>query len=98
MIISDEPMISSAAIPTARTRRTTMIRRALMIMLAAVCVGVLPITLGGQVGTFSADWTFKGSALSGTQQIGQAAWRAENGEIVGTPASLDGGWLLLDRG
>ena len=40
----------------------------------------------------------KDSALTGTQQIGQAKWRAENGEIVGTPASADGGWLLINPG
>ena len=48
--------------------------------------------------TFVPDWTFKGSSLTGTQQIGQATWRAENGEIVGTPTSADGGWLLFNPG
>jgi hypothetical protein len=48
--------------------------------------------------TFVADWTFKGSALTGTDQIGQATWRAENGEIVGTPTTADGGWLLINPG
>ena len=48
--------------------------------------------------TFAPDWTFKGSALTGMQQVGQAKWRAENGEIIGTPTSPDGGWLLLDKG
>jgi len=48
--------------------------------------------------TFVPDWTFKGSALTGTEQIGQAKWRAENGEIVGTPTSADGGWLLINPG
>lgn len=47
---------------------------------------------------FVPDWTFKGSALTGTDQIGQATWRAENGEIVGTPKSPDGGWLLINPG
>src|SRR5699024_4976658 len=44
------------------------------------------------------DWTFKGSALTGMQQVGQATWRAENGEIIATPTSPDGGWLLLGNG
>ena len=44
------------------------------------------------------DWTFKGSVLTGTQQIGQATWRAENGEIIGTPTGADGGWLLVNPG
>jgi hypothetical protein len=60
--------------------------------------------LGGQApapslpGTFIPDWTFKGSALTGTDQIGQVTWRAENGEIIGTPKSADGGWLLINPG
>ena len=32
------------------------------------------------------------------QQLGQATWRAENGEIIGTPSGPDGGWLLLENG
>ena len=31
------------------------------------------------------------------QSIGQASWRAENGEIVGTPKAASGGWLLAER-
>ena len=59
----------------------------------------MSIDVGGQAArTFAPDWTFKGSALTGMQQIGQATWRAENGEIVGTPTAPDGGWLLLDKG
>jgi len=69
--------------------------------LAAV---VLSITSGAQApapagpATFAPDWTFKGSALAGTEQVGKATWRAENGEIVGTPTSADGGWLLINPG
>ena len=56
------------------------------------------VVLGGQpTGRFVPDWTFKGSALTGMQQIGQVTWRAENGEIIGTPQTPEGGWLLLDR-
>ena len=32
---------------------------------------------------FLADWTFRGSALTAMSQLGDAAWSAENGEIVG---------------
>src|SRR5688572_14609126 len=46
---------------------------------------------------FVPDWTFKGSALTGTRTMGQATWRAENGEIVGTPTNSAGGWLLLSE-
>jgi hypothetical protein len=58
----------------------------------------MPMALHGQIGLFKPDWTFKGPALTGTQQVGQATWKVENGEIVGTPTSPDGGWLLLKDG
>ena len=68
------------------------------LLAATTVVMTLPMALHGQIGLFAPDWTFKGSALTGTQQIGQATWKAENGEIVGTPTSPDGGWLLLNGG
>jgi hypothetical protein len=46
---------------------------------------------------FVPDWTFKGSSLSGYRTLGSADWRAENGEIVGTPRAPEGGWLILDK-
>jgi len=80
-------------------------RRILAASTALVAVA-LSITPGAQTPppaparppTFVPDWSFKGSALTGTEQIGQASWRAENGEIVGTPKSADGGWLLINPG
>src|SRR5438094_738277 len=75
-----------------------MTRRFWMVISAVVGAIAMPIALDGQTGTFAPDWTFRGSALTGTQQIGQATWRAENGEIIGTPSASDGGWLLLERG
>ena len=71
-------------------------RRMLAVSTALVAVA-LSITPGAQTpaptrpATFAPDWTFKGSALTGTEQIGRATWRAENGEIVGTPTNADGG-------
>ena len=47
---------------------------------------------------FIPDAVFKGSALTGWHKLGQADWRAENGEIVGAPKSDSGGWLVLDKG
>jgi len=73
-------------------------RKRLWLSVAAAAALTMPIALDGQIGTFAPDWTFKGSALTGTQQIGQAAWKAENGEIIATPGSPDGGWLLLNGG
>lgn len=39
---------------------------------------------------FLPDFVFKGSALTGWHKLGQADWRAENGEIVGVPARSRG--------
>ncbi len=45
---------------------------------------------------FVPDATFHGSSLTGWHPLGHAKWRAENGEIVGTPGE-GGGWLVLDK-
>jgi len=58
-----------------------MKRRLYALLLVAAGAAALPMALAGQIGLFAPDWTFKGSALTGTQQIGQATWKAENGEI-----------------
>src|SRR5918994_5262248 len=44
---------------------------------------------------FSPDWTFTGSSLADAEQLGAAKWTARNGEVIGTPSSPDGGWLLF---
>ncbi len=46
---------------------------------------------------FIPDFAFRGSSLAGWHALGQANWRAENGEITGTPQTPDGGWLVLDK-
>ncbi len=46
---------------------------------------------------FVPEWTFQGSSLKGWHVLGQADWRAEKGELIGTPKSASGGWLVLDR-
>jgi hypothetical protein len=48
--------------------------------------------------SFIPDRTFKGSTLTGWHTLGNADWRAENGEIVGKPKSAQGGWLVMDEG
>jgi hypothetical protein len=45
---------------------------------------------------FVPDVVFKGSSLTAWRTIGQADWRAQNGEIIGTPKG-NGGWLIADR-
>jgi hypothetical protein len=47
--------------------------------------------------TFRPDVVFRGSALTGWSPLGDAEWRAQNGEIVGTPKRPEGGWLILDK-
>jgi hypothetical protein len=46
--------------------------------------------------TFIPDSTFKGSTLTGWHVLGEAGWKAQNGEVVGT-AKPGGGWLVLDK-
>ena len=47
---------------------------------------------------FKPDGTFKGSTLTGWHTVGQAQWRAENGELVGRAAAGgNGGWLVMDK-
>ena len=46
---------------------------------------------------FAPDWTFKGNSLASFRMLGAADWHAENGEIVGTPKTPEGGWLILDK-
>ena len=47
--------------------------------------------------TFRPDVVFRGNSLTGWTPLGQADWRAENGEIVGTPKVPAGGWLVLGK-
>ena len=47
---------------------------------------------------FKPDGSFKGSTLTGWHVVGQAEWRAENGELVGRAAAGgNGGWLVMDK-
>ena len=64
-------------------------------------IGACPLVLaalmfaGGP--TFHPDATVQGSSLTGWHTLGNADWRMQNGEIVGTPRSPAGGWLILDK-
>jgi hypothetical protein len=46
--------------------------------------------------SFVPDSKFAGSALTGWHTLGQADWRAENGELIGK-ATGNAGWLVLDH-
>ncbi len=58
-------------------------------------LGAAPIFAAGP--SFHPDVTFSGSSLDGWQTVGQASWRADNGELIGTPQSGGGGWLMLNK-
>jgi len=68
-------------------------------LLAAVVIvaAALASITHGASKNFAPDAVFAGSSLTGWPSIGQARWRAENGEIIGTPTAATGGWLLADR-
>ena len=65
--------------------------------LAAILGALSTVPLSGTRSTFVPDWTFKGNTLAGWHVLGGADWKAIDGELVGTPKSADGGWLVLDK-
>jgi hypothetical protein len=66
-------------------------------------LALISLALAGTVPTiavgpsFLPDVTFTGSNLAGWHKVGNAEWRAENGEIIGKPTAASGGWLVLDK-
>src|ERR1700682_4313978 len=70
-------------------------KKSLVAIARTVCVLGSAIFAASQ--NFLPDVAFKGSSLTGWHKLGQADWRAENGEIIGTPKE-NGGWLVLDKG
>jgi hypothetical protein len=66
---------------------------AALAVIAAASVSIIQ----GASKNFAPDVVFAGSSLTGWQPLGQSSWRAENGEIIGTPENAAGGWLLADR-
>ncbi|MGA3239857.1 MAG: FG-GAP-like repeat-containing protein [Bryobacteraceae bacterium] len=63
--------------------------------------GVAAVLLGAPIYaglTFIPDSTFKGSSLAEWHTLGEASWRAQAGEIVGTvKPGGSGGWLFLNQ-
>ena len=68
-----------------------------LLALVATLAALLTVPVAGTRSTFVPDWTFKGSTLTGWHVVGAADWKAVDGELVGTPKSADGGWLVLDK-
>ena len=68
------------------------------LLAAAAVLATAFVSVGHGASTnFAPDVVFTGSSLASWRSIGQATWRAENGEIVGTPGAAGGGWLVADR-
>ena len=68
-----------------------------LLFLLATSAAFLTVPVTATRSTFVPDWTFKGSTLTGWHVLGAADWKAVDGELVGTPKSADGGWLILDK-
>ncbi len=68
-----------------------------LLALVATLAALLTVPVAGTRSMFVPDWTFKGSTLTGWHVVGAADWKAVDGELVGTPKSADGGWLVLDK-
>jgi Domain of Unknown Function (DUF1080)/FG-GAP-like repeat len=73
-----------------------MSQRSAHVAAIAALLAVLILPVSGAGPTFRADYRFAGSSLTAFKSIGQADWKVQNGEIVGTPKDASGGWLLLD--
>ena len=72
-------------------------RRGLLCALAIAAVSVAAPR--GARWNFIPDWTFKGNDLKKDWTVlGQATWQATHGELIGTPTSPEGGWLVLNQG
>lgn len=63
----------------------------------AAAAGLLLSAASASAQNYVTDTTYAGTTLAGTRVVGDAKWRAENGEYVGTPGP-NGGWLILDKG
>jgi len=66
-------------------------------LLGLAAAGVLVTAILAATHDFIPDYSFQGSSLAQLRTLGQAQWRAENGEIVATPRNSSGGWLVLDK-
>jgi hypothetical protein len=66
-------------------------------VITAIAAAIVVAAFAAAPSAFISDSVFKATNLSGWHTLGQADWRVENGEIVGTPKSPGGGWLVLDK-
>jgi hypothetical protein len=69
-------------------------KRHYLLAAALTAIAVRPVLATGP--SFRPDVTINGTNLNGWHKFGQADWRVEKGEIVGTPSQSGSGWLVLD--
>jgi 3-keto-disaccharide hydrolase len=62
-----------------------------------IVISALVLSMDAAGPTFRPDVVFRGSALTGWTPLGDADWRAQNGEIIGTSKQPGGGWLVLGK-
>src|SRR5262245_51855014 len=74
-----------------------MARTRISALVALCSIAVLSIHLRSAGPSFIPDTPFNTSKLTGWHTLGSAAWRLDNGEVVGSPSQSAGGWLVLDR-
>src|SRR4051812_1437679 len=71
--------------------------RLVVIVAVAIEATVLVINAAGPA-NFKPDGMFTGSTLAGWHVVGDADWKAQNGELVGTAKpGGNGGWLVMDK-
>jgi hypothetical protein len=75
-------------------------RQARAFFVAAAGVATMVFTIqAADPANFKPDGSFKGSTLTGWHVVGDADWRAENGELIGkAKPGTPGGWLVMDKG
>ena len=72
-----------------------MTTRSRLLAAAIAMIGITPVFATGP--DFRPDITVSAKNLSEWHTLGQASWHAEDGELVGTPDSAGGGWLVFNH-
>ena len=100
MMLAEQSVLNSERylpVPTVSTirRRPMACRSAFLIAATTLLLAPAAVAVGP---SFIPDVTFNGSNLTGWHPLGNADWRAQNGEFVATLKQGGGdGWLVLDH-
>jgi len=73
---------------------TTLLSPRRLATIALIAV-IMAATLTAQ--HYRTDTKYPATSLAGWHVLGEAEWRAQNGEYVGTAKGPSGGWLVLDQ-